>query len=135
MINCNSPSSYHMHSNLHHHLDHTYEHAVFVHAMLDICTFLMYRYFKHSIRTLYYSMYRFHVQHSIHCTVCTDHMCWLQWNCWGQTTVFQKPLFVDSNEDQQRHASLYILCVCVCIHKYITLYRCVCTHGYVCKHN
>ena len=29
-------------------------------------------------------MYRSHVQHSIHSTVCTDHVFWLQWNCWNR---------------------------------------------------
>ena len=68
-----------------------------------------------------YSMYRFHVQHSTYCTICTDHRCWLQWNCWGQTTVFQKPSFVESNEDQKRHVSLYICVVCVYANIYIKM--------------
>ena len=38
-------------------------------TLYSICTDLMY------------------MQHSLYCTVFTENVCWLQWNCWGQTTV------------------------------------------------
>ena len=86
-----------------------------------VCTDLMYN----TVYTIQYvqilcttqhtlfGMYRSYVQHTIHCTVHTDHGCWLQRNCWGQTTVFQKPLFAVSNENQRRHVLLYIQFVCL----------------------
>ena len=76
-----------------------------------VCTDLMYN----TVYTIQYVQISCTTQY-IYYTICTDHKCWLQWNCWGQTTVFQKPFFVESNE----HGDMLY---CVCTHTCSKTYR------------
>ena len=67
-------------------------------TLYSMCTDLMYR----TVYTV--QLYR-------------SHECCLKWNYWG--THLQKPSFVQSNEHQRRHTSLYS----VCVHAWSKAYR------------